>query len=59
MGYPDQGDDSLAAMSINADTVSPDDREALDGDHVNLEVSFAYKGLPSGQSAKSKAHNIQ
>ncbi|KAH9847036.1 hypothetical protein C2E23DRAFT_850404 [Lenzites betulinus] len=57
-GNPAEGGDSLAAMGIDADTVSPDDREALDGDHVNLEVSFAYEGLPSGQTAESKAHNI-
>ncbi|OSD00665.1 hypothetical protein PYCCODRAFT_1479096 [Trametes coccinea BRFM310] len=57
-GDPVNGEDSLAEMGINAETISPDDREALDGDHVNLEVSFAYQGLPSGQSAASKAHNI-
>ncbi|KAI0329974.1 hypothetical protein GY45DRAFT_1278584, partial [Cubamyces sp. BRFM 1775] len=57
-GDPTKGEDSLAAMGISADSVSPDDREALDGDHVNLEVSFAYQGLPSGQSAESKARNI-
>ncbi|KAI0822359.1 hypothetical protein BC628DRAFT_1364753 [Trametes gibbosa] len=50
--------DRLGASGPIADTVSPDDREALDGDHVNLEVSFAYQGLPSGQTAESKAHNI-
>ncbi|KAI0654107.1 hypothetical protein C8Q70DRAFT_1029821 [Cubamyces menziesii] len=57
-GDPSEGEDSLAAMGISAESVSPDDREALDGDHVNLEVSFAYQGLPSGQSAESKARNI-
>ncbi|KAI0363405.1 hypothetical protein BV20DRAFT_975731 [Pilatotrama ljubarskyi] len=57
-GDPTKGEDSLAAMGIDADTISPDDREVLDGDHVNLEVSFAYQGLPSGQSAESKAQNI-
>ncbi|KAI0357862.1 hypothetical protein OH77DRAFT_1308845 [Trametes cingulata] len=57
-GDPTRGEDSLSAMGIDAETISPDDREVLDGDHVNLEVSFAYQGLPSGQSAKSKAHNI-
>ncbi|KAI0634023.1 hypothetical protein C8Q77DRAFT_721518 [Trametes polyzona] len=57
-GNPGEGEDALSATGINADTISPDDREALDGDHVNLEVSFAYQGLPSGQSAKSKARNI-
>ena len=36
-----------------------DERWELDGQHVNLEVSFAYRGLPSGQSAASKAKNIQ
>ncbi|KAI8972445.1 hypothetical protein BD414DRAFT_469487 [Trametes punicea] len=57
-GNPNNSEDSLSAMGIDADTISPDDRDALNGDHVNLEVSFAYQGLPSGQSAESKAHNI-
>ena len=35
-----------------------DQREDLAGNHVNLEVSFAYRGLPSGQSAASKAGNV-
>ena len=51
--------DELSRLGINADTVSPDDREALDGDHINLELSFAYQGLPSGRTAQSKAENIQ
>ncbi|KAL1939462.1 hypothetical protein VTO73DRAFT_10018 [Trametes versicolor] len=57
-GNPGDAQDTLAAMGIDGDTVSPDDRDALDGDHVNLEVSFAYQGLPSGKSAASKARNI-
>ncbi|RDX44545.1 hypothetical protein OH76DRAFT_1408962 [Lentinus brumalis] len=51
-------DDSLRDMGIDGETIGPDDREALDGDHVNLELSFAYQGLPSGRSAQSKAENI-
>ncbi|KAI0643938.1 hypothetical protein C8Q79DRAFT_977606 [Trametes meyenii] len=56
-GKPDSSD-SLSALGIDTQTISPDDRDALDGDHVNLEISFAYQGLPSAQSAKSKARNI-
>ncbi|EKM56734.1 uncharacterized protein PHACADRAFT_207924 [Phanerochaete carnosa HHB-10118-sp] len=36
----------------------PSEQEELDEQHVNVEVSFAYRGLPSGKSAKSKARNI-
>ena len=36
----------------------PEEREDLDEQHVNLEVSFAYRGLPSGHSAASKAKNM-
>ncbi|CDO71515.1 hypothetical protein BN946_scf184910.g14 [Trametes cinnabarina] len=57
-GEPVNSKDALSEMGISSETISPDDREALDGDHVNLEVSFAYQGLPSGQTAASKAHNI-
>ncbi len=39
------------------DKQDPEEVEALDEQHVNLEMSFAYRGLPSGQSAASKAHN--
>ena len=53
------GNDELSSMGIDSETISPDDREALDGDHVNLELSFAYQGVPSGRTAQSKAQNIQ
>ena len=53
------GNDELSDMGIDSETISPDDREALDGDHVNLELSFAYQGEPSGRTAQSKAQNIQ
>ncbi|KAI0057306.1 hypothetical protein BV25DRAFT_1973301 [Artomyces pyxidatus] len=33
------------------------DRDQLNGDHINLEVSFSYRALPSSASAKSKARN--
>lgn len=39
------------------DKQDPEEVEALDEQHVDLEMSFAYRGLPSGQSAASKAHN--
>ncbi|KAI5121834.1 hypothetical protein M0805_003268 [Coniferiporia weirii] len=32
-------------------------KEHLMRDHVNVEVSFAYRALPSGSEASSKAHN--
>ncbi|KAH9941531.1 hypothetical protein B0H21DRAFT_752338 [Amylocystis lapponica] len=46
------------SMKVDSKPIDNDSREALDADHVNLEVSFAYRGLPSGQSAVSKARNI-
>ena len=49
-----------------AESAPPDQNEDEDDDateftkqHVNLEVSFAYRGLPSGHSAASKAKNVQ
>ncbi|TBU59824.1 hypothetical protein BD310DRAFT_1038272 [Dichomitus squalens] len=50
--------DSIEGLGIDVDTITPEDRDALDGDHINLEVSFAYQGLPSGKTAQSKAQNI-
>ena len=38
---------------------SPDEQEDLSEQHVNLEVGFAYRELPTGQSAESKAKNLQ
>ncbi|KAI0267273.1 hypothetical protein BC834DRAFT_822647 [Gloeopeniophorella convolvens] len=35
-----------------------EDRDQLGGDHVNLEVSFAYRAQPSGSSTESKARNV-
>ena len=35
------------------------EEEDLGGLHVNLKVSFAYQGLPSGKSVHSKAKNVQ
>ena len=58
-GEDNEHKDSLEGLGINADSITPEDRDALDGDHVNLEVSFAYQGLPSGKTAQSKAENIQ
>ncbi|TFY71782.1 hypothetical protein EVG20_g1232 [Dentipellis fragilis] len=39
------------------ETLDGEERDQLAGDHVNLELSFAYNALPSGHSAESKAHN--
>ena len=58
-GEVKDGNDELSDMGIDTETISPDDREALDGDHVNLELSFAYQGIPTGRTAQSKAENIQ
>ncbi|RPD52908.1 hypothetical protein L226DRAFT_617720 [Lentinus tigrinus ALCF2SS1-7] len=52
------GNDEISALGIDTQTISPDDREAIDGDHVNLELSFAYQGVPTGRTAQSKAKNI-
>lgn len=52
-------DDIGESIAVDSQSMSTDDRDALDEDHVNLEVSFAYRGLPSGDSAVSKAKNIQ
>jgi hypothetical protein len=38
---------------------SPDEEQDLEEQHVNLEVAFAYRGLPSGSNTKSKAKNLQ
>lgn len=35
------------------------DREQLQSDHANFEISFAFKALPSGKDAQSKARNPQ
>ncbi|KAH8101754.1 hypothetical protein BXZ70DRAFT_1071093 [Cristinia sonorae] len=51
-GASQEGDDSSGS------DISNDEKEALDGDHINLELSFAYRGLPSGSSAASKAGNV-
>ncbi|THH11592.1 hypothetical protein EW145_g532 [Phellinidium pouzarii] len=48
---PDTGVDE--ALQNASDAV----REHLLRDHVNIEVSFAYRALPSGTEAASKAHN--
>ncbi|EIN08704.1 hypothetical protein PUNSTDRAFT_133889 [Punctularia strigosozonata HHB-11173 SS5] len=39
------------------DSLGDEEREQLDGDHINIEIGFAYKALPSGTTASSKAHN--
>lgn len=41
------------------DALGEEERQQLDGDHINVEVSFAFKALPSGNTASSKAHNPQ
>ncbi|OCH83704.1 hypothetical protein OBBRIDRAFT_829808 [Obba rivulosa] len=53
-----EGGDLEKSLDINADAVSQEERDALDGDRVNLEMSFAYRGQPSGNEDQSKAHNI-
>ncbi|KAM5531360.1 hypothetical protein V8D89_006496 [Ganoderma adspersum] len=53
-----EGGVSLAGLGIDSGFVTAEDRDALDEDHINLEVSFAYQGLPSGRTAQEKAQNI-
>ncbi|KAI0080428.1 hypothetical protein K474DRAFT_1637659 [Panus rudis PR-1116 ss-1] len=52
--------DAKEGDADSEDTTAPseDQQEELEGDHVNLEVSFAYRNLPSGRSAESKAGNV-
>ena len=49
------------AEDDSSDRVEDEDDDATEftKQHVNLEVSFAYRGLPSGNSAASKAKNLQ
>ncbi|KIP05468.1 hypothetical protein PHLGIDRAFT_30925 [Phlebiopsis gigantea 11061_1 CR5-6] len=37
---------------------SPEEQNDLNEQHVNVEIGFAYRGLPTGHSAKSKAKNL-
>ncbi|KAI1792363.1 hypothetical protein LXA43DRAFT_972528 [Ganoderma leucocontextum] len=53
-----EGDDSFAGLGVDPESITPEERDALDEDHVNLEVSFAYQGLPSGRAAQEKGQNI-
>jgi len=58
-GKASSGEEAIGkSLEVDSQNMTPDDREALGGNHVNLEVSFAYRGLPSGNSAASKAMNI-
>ncbi|EED79792.1 predicted protein [Postia placenta Mad-698-R] len=53
------GTDSIGeSLEVDSQDMSPEDRDALGGDHVNLEVLFAYRGLPSGNAAASKGKNL-
>ncbi|KAJ3557617.1 hypothetical protein NM688_g1373 [Phlebia brevispora] len=47
-----------SAKDCHDQTPDKDEDEELNRQHVNLELSFAYRGLPSGQSVHSKARNI-
>ncbi|EED84133.1 predicted protein [Postia placenta Mad-698-R] len=53
------GTDSIGeSLGVDSQDMSPEDHDALGGDHVNLEVLFAYRGLPSGNAAASKGKNL-
>ncbi|KAH9916920.1 uncharacterized protein B0H18DRAFT_1214852 [Fomitopsis serialis] len=52
------GDGISESLEVDSADMSPEERDALGGDHVNLEVGFAYRAEPSGESAQSKAKNI-
>ncbi|KAK7679241.1 hypothetical protein QCA50_017819 [Cerrena zonata] len=55
-----RGQEANTFNERSEDTSGPnkDQEEELSGDHVNVEVSFAYRGLPSGKSIISKAMNV-
>ncbi|KAH9830601.1 uncharacterized protein C8Q71DRAFT_785114 [Rhodofomes roseus] len=57
-GDSKNGDEISKSLEVDSEDMSPEDRDALGGDHVNLEVGFAYRAEPSGESAQSKAKNI-
>lgn len=52
-------DDIPESLEVDTADMSPEDGDALDEDHVNFEVGFAYRAEPSGDSAQSKAKNVQ
>lgn len=35
------------------------DREQIQGDHINLEISFAYRALPATSRKDSREQNAQ
>ncbi|OCH92775.1 hypothetical protein OBBRIDRAFT_864983 [Obba rivulosa] len=53
-----EAEDIGKSLDISGEGLCQDEREALAGDHVNLEVSFAYRGQPSSNEVESKAKNI-
>ena len=53
------GDEISRSLEVDPTKLSAEDKDALDGDHINLELGFAYRAEPSGDSAQSKARNIQ
>ncbi|EMD37079.1 hypothetical protein CERSUDRAFT_114979 [Gelatoporia subvermispora B] len=57
-GEDDEAKDIGRSIDVDAGGLGQEEREALDGDHVNLEISFVYRGQPSGNEVESKAHNI-
>ncbi|KZT64142.1 hypothetical protein DAEQUDRAFT_718539 [Daedalea quercina L-15889] len=52
------GDEISESLEVDSAGMSPEERDALGGDHVNLEIGFACRAEPSGETAKSKAKNI-
>lgn len=53
------GEEISRSLAVDSEDMSPEDKDALDGDHITLELGFAYRAEPSGDSAQSKARNIQ
>jgi len=46
-----------ADVDTEISNIEKKDREQLESDHANFEVSFAFKAQPSGKTAQSKAKN--
>jgi len=48
-----------ASTDENMQQLEEKEKDQLNGDHLNLEIAFAYRSAPSGRSKESKAQNAQ
>ncbi|KIJ54345.1 hypothetical protein M422DRAFT_73809 [Sphaerobolus stellatus SS14] len=46
-----------AALDESMEELEQKEKDQLKGDHLNLEIDFAYRSAPSGRSKQSKAQN--